>query len=201
MQKTIFYTPLISHAMHYLARGILFILGWTVSANPQVVQKYVVIAAPHTSNWDFFYTMLVAFALKLKVYAMGKKSLTEGLLGPLMLWFGIIPIDRSKSNNVVAQTIETFKRHDSLIIIIPPSGTRNKVQYWKTGFYHIAHGAGVPIALGFIDYKKKCGGLGPFFTPSGDIDKDMVAIRAFYANITGKNPEKQIDYQAPADAE
>lgn len=187
--------------MHYLACGILLILGWTVSANPQVVPKYVVIAAPHTSNWDFFYTMLVAFALKLKVYAMGKKSLTEGLFGPLMLWFGIIPIDRSKSNNVVAQTIETFKQHDNLVIIIPPSGTRNKVQYWKTGFYHIAHGAGVPIALGFIDYKKKCGGLGPFLTTSGDIDKDMIAIRAYYANITGKNPEKQIDHKAPADAE
>lgn len=78
MQKTIFYTPVISHAMHYIARGILFVLGWTCIANPQFVSKYVVIAEPHTSNWDFFYTMLVAFALELKVYAMGKKSLTEG---------------------------------------------------------------------------------------------------------------------------
>lgn len=196
MQKTIFHTPVISHAMHYIARCVLFLLGWTFEANPQAVPKYVVIAAPHTSNWDFFYTMLVAFALRIKVYAMGKKSLTEGPFGRVMLWFGIIPIDRSQANSVVAQTIETFNQHDNLVIIIPPSGTRNKVQYWKTGFYHIAHGAGVPIALGYIDYKRKCGGIGPFITPSGDIEKDMMEIREFYKNITGKNPEKQIDFKA-----
>jgi len=194
MQKTIHHTPIISPAMHYIARAILFVLGWTCRAEPSNVQKFVVIAAPHTSNWDFFYTMLVAFALRLKVYAMGKKSLTEGLFGPLMLWFGIIPIDRSRSNNVVAQTIEAFNQQERLIVIIPPSGTRNKVSYWKTGFYHIAHGAGVPIALGYLDYRKKCGGIGPYITTTGDIERDMVAIKAFYANITGKYPEKQIDH-------
>jgi 1-acyl-sn-glycerol-3-phosphate acyltransferase len=192
MQKTIFYSPVLSRVMHYLSRGMLFILGWAYAETGQRAPKYVIIAAPHTSNWDFFYTMLVAFALNLKVYAMGKKSLTEGPFGKLMLWFGVIPIDREKSNNVVAQTIETFNNHDSLSIIIPPSGTRNKVQYWKTGFYHIAHGAGVPIALGYIDYKRKIGGLGPFITPSGDIDADMNIIRAFYAGVTGRYPEKQL---------
>ena len=192
MQKTIFYTPIISRAMHYISRGLLWVLGWTWKASGQTAPKYVIIAAPHTSNWDFFYTMLVAFALDLKVFAMGKKSLTEGTFGKLMLWFGIIPIDREKSNNVVAQTIDTFNSHDNLVIIIPPSGTRNKVAYWKTGFYHIAHGAGVPIALGFIDYKRKMGGVGPFITPTGDIEKDMLTIRAFYAGITGKRPEKQL---------
>lgn len=192
MQKTIFYSPVLSRVMHYLSRGMLFILGWAYAETGQRPPKYVIIAAPHTSNWDFFYTMLVAFALKLKVYAMGKKSLTEGLFGKFMLWFGVIPIDRDKSNNVVAQTIETFNSQDNLSIIIPPSGTRNKVQYWKTGFYHIAHGAGVPIALGYIDYKRKIGGLGPVITPSGDIDADMKIIREFYAGITGRYPEKQL---------
>ena len=192
MRKTIFYTPVLSRAMHYLSRFVLYVLGWTYGEEGHRAPKYVIIAAPHTSNWDFFYTMLVAFALDIKVYAMGKKSLTEGPLGRLMLWFGVIPIDRDKSNNVVAQTIETFNRHDSLVIIIPPSGTRNKVQYWKTGFYHIAHGAGVPIALGYIDYKRKKGGIGPFITPSGDIDRDMKVIRKFYAGVTGKHPEKQL---------
>jgi 1-acyl-sn-glycerol-3-phosphate acyltransferase len=199
MRKTIFYTPGVSHVMHYLSRFILFVLGWKTQKPSLHVPKYVMIAAPHTSNWDFFYTMLVAFAVDIKVYAMGKKSLTEGPFGKLMLWCGIIPIDRAKSNNVVAQTIETFNGADELIIIIPPSGTRNKVQYWKTGFYHIAHGAGVPIGLGFIDYGRKIGGIGPFVTPTGDIEKDMMGIKAFYAGIKGKHPEKQMDYQ-PAQA-
>jgi 1-acyl-sn-glycerol-3-phosphate acyltransferase len=193
MRKTIFYNPVLSRVMHHLAKSLLRVLGWTYVGAKEKPPKYVVIAAPHTSNWDFFYTMLVAFALDIKVFAMGKKSLTEGPLGKLMLWLGVIPIDRDKSNNVVVQTIDTFNKHDNLVVIIPPSGTRNKVKYWKTGFYHIAHGAGVPIALGFIDYKKKQGGLGPFIKTSGDIDKDMKVIRAFYANVTGKYPENQMD--------
>ncbi len=192
MRKTIFYTPVLSRAMHYIARAVLAALGWGYEETGNRPPKYVVIAAPHTSNWDFFYTMLVAFALDIKVYAMGKKSLTEGPFGRLMLWFGVIPIDRDTSNNVVAQTIETFNSRDELIIIIPPSGTRNKVAYWKTGFYHIAHGAGVPIALGYIDYKRKKGGLGPFITPTGDIDSDMKRIRAFYRGVTGRYPERQL---------
>lgn len=191
MQKTIFHSPVLSRVMHKLSRAMLFVLGWTYAEEGHRAPKYVIIAAPHTSNWDFFYTMLVAFALDIKVYAMGKKSLTEGPLGRLMLWLGVIPIDRDKSSNVVAQTIEAFNREDRLVIIIPPSGTRNKVQYWKTGFYHIAHGAGVPIALGYIDYKRKKGGLGPFITPTGDLEADMKIIRKFYAGITGKHPEKQ----------
>ncbi len=192
MQKTIFHSPVLSRVMHWLSRAVLFVLGWTYAEEGHRAPKYVIIAAPHTSNWDFFYTMLVAFALDIKVYAMGKKSLTEGPLGRLMLWLGVIPIDRNKSSNVVAQTIEAFNSHNSLVIIIPPSGTRNKVQYWKTGFYHIAHGAGVPIALGYIDYKRKKGGLGPFITPTGNLEADMTIIRKFYAGITGKHPEKQL---------
>ena len=109
-----------------------------------------------------------------------------------MKWLGILPIDRSKSNNLVELTIQQFNSSDKLIIIVPPSGTRNKVAYWKTGFYYIACGAGVPIALGFIDYGKKTGGIGPLFYPTGDIDKDMKEIRKFYADIKGKYPEKQI---------
>lgn len=196
MRKTIHHTPIVSPAMHYIARAVLFVLGWKYHAEPCSAAKYVVIAAPHTSNWDFFYTLLLAFALRLEVYAMGKKSLTEGLFGPVMLWFGIIPIDRSKSNNVVAETIAAFNARDRLVVVIPPSGTRNKVSYWKTGFYHIAHGAGVPIALGYLDYRRKCGGIGPYITTSGDIDRDMVEIKAFYATVTGRYPEKQMDHHS-----
>lgn len=189
---TIFYTPVIRHIMPYISRAIFFCIGWKTKGELPNVPKCVMIAAPHTSNWDFFYTLLVAFIFKAQVYAMGKKSLTEGLFGGVMKWLGIIPIDRSKSNNIVEQTIQEFNNSDKLIIIVPPSGTRNQVAYWKTGFYYIAHGAGVPISLGFIDYGRKEGGVGPLIYTTGDIDADMKRIKNFYADIQGKYPEKQI---------
>lgn len=192
MKTTIFHTPVIRHIMPVISRIILFCHGWKVKGKLPDVPKFVMIAAPHTSNWDFFYTVLVAFVIKARIYAMGKKSLTRGPLGIIMKWLGILPIDRSKSNNLVELTIQQFNSSDKLIIIVPPSGTRNKVAYWKTGFYYIALGAGVPIALGFIDYGKKTGGIGPLFYPTGDIDADMKEIRKFYADIKGKYPEKQI---------
>ncbi|MCP3898115.1 MAG: glycerol acyltransferase, partial [Desulfobacteraceae bacterium] len=113
--------------------------------------------------------------------------------GWFMKWLGIIPIDRSKSNNIVELTIQQFNNSEKLIIIVPPSGTRNKVTHWKTGFYYIALGANVPISLGFIDYGKKTSGIGPLFYPTGDIEEDMKVIRKFYADIKGKYQHKQIE--------
>jgi len=192
MNKTIFYTPVLRHIMPLVSRILLFVLGWKIKVQLPQVNKCVMIAAPHTSNWDYFYTLLIAFAIKKPIYAMGKKSLTEGFFGGIMKWLGILPIDRSKSNNIVEQTIEQFNLNKELTILVPPSGTRDKVTYWKTGFYYIAHGAGVPVCLGFIDYGNKTGGLGPLFYPTGDIDKDMEEIKLFYAPIKGKNQNKQI---------
>ncbi len=141
--------------------------------------------------------MMVAFILKAKIHAMGKQSLVQGPFGFVMKWFGIVPIDRSKNNNIVSQTIEKFNNSSEMIIIVPPSGTRNKVQYWKTGFYYIALGANVPISLGFIDYGTKSGGLGPLFYPTGDIEADMIEIKKFYEGIVGKYPDQQISQDSP----
>lgn len=192
MSTTIFTTPVIRHIAPILSKTIMFCIGWKVAGKPPGVPKCVMIAAPHTSNWDYFYTLLTASIMKVNMTAMGKKSLTEGPFGGIMKWLGILPIDRSKSNNVVEQTIEKFNNSENLVVIVPPSGTRGKVAYWKTGFYHIAQGAGVPISLGFIDYANKTGGLGPLIYPTGDIEADMIKIRSFYSNIEGKYPEKQI---------
>ncbi len=188
MQRTIYHTPILREIMRGLCWLCLKLTGWKLQGTPPSEPKYVLIAVPHTSNWDFPITLAMAFVLRFDIYWMGKKSLFNGMAGPIMRWLGGIAIDRSKSNNVVDQMIAQFQSHDSLVVAIPPEGTRSQVQKWKTGFYHIAHGAKVPIALGFLDYQRKIGGFGPTFYPTGDFDKDIAEIRAFYHGITGKYP-------------
>ena len=148
------------------------------------------IASPHTSNWDFPFTLMVCFALRLRVYWMGKASLFPPVVGGMMRWLGGIAVDRQKSANLVQGTIDAFNRNERLCVIVPPEGTRDKVSHWKTGFYYIALGAQVPILLGFMDFKKKVGGVAHFFHPTGDIEADMVEIKQFYRGYTGKNPQQ-----------
>jgi len=154
------------------------------------VNKLVVIAAPHTSNWDLPVLLGLAFALRAKAYWLGKHTLFRWPFGFLFRWMGGIPVYRSASQNAVAQSVEMFRNSEKLILAIPPEGTRSKVSHWKTGFYYIALGAEVPISLGFIDYKRKASGLGPTLYPTGDIEADMEIIRNFYADVTGKYPDK-----------
>ena len=111
-------------------------------------------------------------------------------MGHFFRWLGAFPVDRSKSKNVVARSIEAFHEHTQLVMVVPPSGTRKKVVYWKTGFYYIAKGANVPIVLGYLDYRRKVGGIGPILDPTGNIEADMKIIRNFYMGITGKYPKK-----------
>jgi 1-acyl-sn-glycerol-3-phosphate acyltransferase len=134
--------------------------------------------------------LILAFAFKTKISWMGKDALFRPPFGTVLKWLGGIPIDRSRSHNVVSQTMELFRDKEAFILAVPPEGTRKKVRHWKTGFYYIAEGAGVPIVLGFIDYRRKVGGFGPMVTPTGDIEADMKKIKAFYATITGKYPDQ-----------
>jgi 1-acyl-sn-glycerol-3-phosphate acyltransferase len=189
MRHTIFDTPVVNTCMHWISRGALRLLGWRIEGEVPAVPKCVMIAAPHTSNWDFPYTLMIAFALRLKIYWMGKDSLFPPVAGAVMRWLGGIPVDRSKAGNMVEGTIDAFDRSESLTVLVPPEGTRGTVTHWRTGFYYIALGAHVPIALGFLDFKRKAGGIGGLFTPSGDIDVDMAEIRRFYAGITGRRPQ------------
>lgn len=189
MQYTIFDTPVVRNFFHYFSRFWLFAAGWKTRGNPPDAPKYVLIAAPHTSNWDFVYTLLIAFTYKIKVFWMGKSSLFAGWRGPIMRWLGGIAVVREKSTNMVERQIAEFEKHDRLILIVPPEGTRGQVTYWKTGFYHIAHGAKVPIGMGFIDFGRKTGGFGPAFIPTGDIEKDMAEVKLFYAGIKGRRED------------
>lgn len=168
--------------------GLIFlkVIGWRVEGEIPDIKKFVLIAAPHTSNWDFPITLAVTFVLKIKIYWMGKDAMFRWPFGAACRWLGGIPIDRSRSHNMVEQCIQAFKEQDKLIMVIPPEGTRKKVRYWKTGFYHIARGADVPIVLGFLDYSRKTGGIGPTFNPTGHIENDFRQMEAFYATITGK---------------
>jgi 1-acyl-sn-glycerol-3-phosphate acyltransferase len=188
MQRTIFDARTVSTALHHLSRFYLKLSGWRKEGRAPDEPKYVMIAAPHTSNWDLFYTLLLAFAFRIKVFWLGKKAIFRPPFRRLCRWLGGIPIDRSRSNNMVAEAVRIFGNHERMILIVPPEGTRKKVRYWKTGFYYIAHGAGVPIALGYVDYRRKAGGIGPMFHPTGCIEDDMKDIQAFYAGVTGKRP-------------
>lgn len=126
----------------------------------------------------------------MKVYWMGKHTLFRRPYGWFFRLMGGIPIDRTKSMNAVAQSIQAFREIPKLVMMISPEGTRRKVKEWRTGFYHIAQGAGVPIVLAFLDYRRKTGGFGKVINPTGDLEYDMSGIRAFYAGISGKRPEK-----------
>jgi 1-acyl-sn-glycerol-3-phosphate acyltransferase len=189
MHLTLFHTPVVNTVLRALSLAFLRLAGWKVEGElPANASKCVLIAAPHTSNWDLPYTLMVAFALNLQVYWMGKQSLFKRPFGGLMKWLGGIPVDRSKSTNLVAASAAAIRAADGpLQLVVPPEGTRGKTRHWKTGFYHIALAAQVPIVLAYMDYARKVSGLGPVFQPTGDVEADMAVIKRFYAGIKGRN--------------
>ncbi|MDZ7855695.1 1-acyl-sn-glycerol-3-phosphate acyltransferase [Sphaerotilus sp.] len=196
MHRTIFDTPGVNTVFKALSTRFLRLTGWRVEGTlPPGVTKCVVIAAPHTSNWDLPYTLMVAFVLDLRIYWMGKWQIFRAPFGGLMHWLGGIAVRRETSNNLVAASAQALAEAEGPVqLIVPPEGTRSKVRYWKTGFYYIALQAQVPIVLAYLDYHRKVGGLGPVFHPTGDIERDMVVIKQFYAGIRGKNAD-QFDAQ------
>jgi 1-acyl-sn-glycerol-3-phosphate acyltransferase len=176
--------------LSWFAGVVLRLAGWKPEGQPPDVPKYVIIAAPHTSNWDFPFTIMFATYFRLKFNYMIKDEMMRPPWGWFFRALGGIPINRRSRNNVVEQSIERLRQAERLALVVPPEGTRSKVTRWRTGFYYIALGAGVPIALGFLDFKRKVGGFGPLFYPTGDIEADMARIRSFYQGITGKRPQQ-----------
>ena len=189
MHHTIFDTPIINTLLRWFSIAFFHLAGWKIVGKlPIEAAKSVLIAAPHTSNWDLPYTLMVAFALRLNVYWIGKSSIFKRPFRGVMMWLGGIPVDRSQSNNLVAASSAALMQATRpLQLIVPPEGTRSGTRIWKTGFYYIAAGAGVPVVMAYLDYEKKVGGLGPIFRTTGNIEADMAAIKMFYAGVTGKN--------------
>lgn len=173
---------------YWIATFFLFIMGWKPKGKIPDIKKFILIAAPHSTNWDFVFFLLIVFKFKIHAHWMGKHTLFKWPFKGMLKRLGGIPVYRSEKANIVQSLAETFERSKELIITIAPSGTRKKVVKWKTGFYYIACQAKVPIVFGFIDYKKKIAGVGPIFNPSGDINQDMTLIKSFYADFSGKYP-------------
>jgi 1-acyl-sn-glycerol-3-phosphate acyltransferase len=174
------------------ALGMLFLrlFGWRVEGTLPPGTQAVVIAAPHTSNWDLPFMLAVAYVLGVRPSWLGKREIFRWPFGGLMRWLGGLPINRRSRNNVVQQVVEMFRTMDRLYVVIPPSATRSRSPHWKSGFYHIARGAGVPILCTFLDYRRKVGGVGPVFVPSTDLRADMDRLRAFYDTVAAKFPEQ-----------
>ena len=172
-----------------IARWLLDRAGWEPEGKRPEARRYVLIAAPHTSNWDLFYLLALSELFDVRVSWLGKHVLFRPPLGWLMRRLGGIPVVRHRRGNLVAQVAESFSRVEDLALVVPAEGTRGYVEYWKSGFYHIARTAGVPIVMGYLDFARRRGGFGPALEPSGDVRADMDRIRAFYADKVGRYPE------------
>lgn len=174
-----------------LAKLLYKLSGWKLNINVdlKLVKHSVVIAAPHTSNWDFPFTLGAFWLMGVDLKFFIKDSYTNGLAGPLFRWFGALGVNREKKNNLVKHAATLLNKYQELAIVIPAEGTRSFVDEWKSGFYHIASEAKVDICLGYLDYKNKEAGIGKLIHPSGDLKNDLEIIEAYYKNYSGKNPE------------
>lgn len=172
------------------SRFILWLMGWKIYGNStEEMRRSVIIQAPHTSNMDFVIGRLGFSSKGIAVSFLIKKEAFFFPLGCILKAMGGIPVDRSRSSNLVNQIAALFREKQNLSIVITPEGTRKLNPNWKKGFYFIARQAEVPIVLGYLDYKKKEGGLGPVFYPTGDYEKDLAAIQEFYRDKTARFPE------------
>ena len=170
-----------------LCRWIYTSCGWRVAGEIPDAPKLVVIVAPHSTNWDVIWGLLLKVGLRLDIRFIGKRQAFFWPLGSLLRSFGGIPIDRSAAHGVVGEMAGLFAQQERLWLALAPEGTRKKVQKWKSGFWHIARKAGVPILPAYFHYPQRTIGFGPLFHPSDDLDADMAKIREFYRPWQGKN--------------
>ncbi len=192
MQRTLYNTPIVTPLLRALSAAWLRLAGWTVEgALPAGAERCVLIGAPHTSNWDLPNALMIALVLRLDLCWMGKASIFRWPFGGFMRWMGGLPVDRARSRNLVAASAQALREADGpLQLGVAPEGTRARAERWKTGFYFIALEAGVPVVPAYMDYGRMRSGLGPAFHPSGDVDADIARMRAFFADMRGRNPDQ-----------
>lgn len=169
-----------------IGRLMFRLLGWKLTGRLPEVPKAVVAVAPHTTNWDFVLGVLAIWALDVKVSFLGKHTLFKGLFGRWMRSIGGIPVDRDAPHGVVGEAVAAIKAADKMVFALSPEGTRRLDKGFKTGFLHIAHGAGVPILLAYFDFEHKVLGFGPLIETTGDTQADLQRVIDFYRPIKGK---------------
>ncbi|HCQ14622.1 MAG TPA: glycerol acyltransferase [Cryomorphaceae bacterium] len=176
-----------------LAKIFLGITGWKIPVDEEQIQRMkhsVMVAAPHTSNWDFPFAPAAFWKMGVDLRYFIKSEYTRGPFGRFFKWTGALGVDRSRQKNQLTDyAIELLRKHHDLVILVPAEGSRKPAPKWRTGFYRIANEAEVPISMGYLDYEKKIGGVLGVFEPSGDFEKDMHFIQEQYRPIKGKHPE------------
>lgn len=173
-----------------LGKRIAAMVGWEIVMEQPPPAKCVIIGAHHTSTWDLPLALMYIASVNLPLRWVMKDTVFWGPLGWLWRSLGGIPVNRRTHEHFVARMAELIRSSESFMLIIAPEGTRGYARYWKTGFYYIAQTAGVPIVLGFIDFKRKALGMGPLLVPTGNIEADFEIIRKFYSTVTGKYPDR-----------
>jgi 1-acyl-sn-glycerol-3-phosphate acyltransferase len=197
MKTTIFNTPVLSGIYHHLAKIMMRSVGWRVDGNLPDIPKFVLIGAPHTSNWDFLLFLGVIFSLRANVRFMGKAELFRFPIGGFFRFCGGVPVDRKKSTGLVEQMVKVCNESENFILTIAPEGTRHQVTEWKRGFYHIAKNAGIPIVMAVVDGRHKTVRIGQVFHPTENMGADLETIKGVFEGVVGiKSRRKYITLQS-----
>lgn len=177
--------------LYWLARLWFRVFGWDTEGDVPQAPKGVLIAAPHTTNWDLAHMLAASLVYRYRISWIGKHTLFRFPFGWFMRFLGGVPIDRTSPQGMVKSAAQQLRDAHQLVLAIPPSGSRSRKDHWKSGFYWIAYEAQVPVVCGYLDYTRRRAGLGFAFVPSGDVKADMERVRAFYADKRGKYPENE----------
>jgi 1-acyl-sn-glycerol-3-phosphate acyltransferase len=191
MKKTIFTTPILSPIFRLISNMIMRSVGWRVDGKLPDIPKFIIVGAPHTSNWDFVLFLGIIFHLKADARYMGKAELFRPPHGWFFYWCGGIPVDRRKSTGLVDQMVDVCNRSEKFILVIAPEGTRHHVTEWKRGFYHIAKNANIPIVMAKVDGRQKIAHVGEVFHLTEDAEADMRSIQEVFAGLEGINPKRK----------
>jgi len=190
VRYTLFTTPILSPLLRLISKIILKFIRWRVVGSlPEEQKKYVLIVAPHTSNWDFILFVLAVSVLRLKPSVLIKSTLFVGPLGWFLRYCGAIPVNRTQASSLVNYIAGIYEEREEFVLIITPEGTRSPNPNWKRGFHHVATTAQVPILIAYVDSATKTIGIKGLMEPSDDVDGDIRQLKTFFDSKSGLKPK------------